>query len=285
MFTSLSSNELRCLKLGVKQAEELFRKHFPHAASVSSDTTEAMFSSMRRSRKSKSVMSRLKSALASSFSLFPSRADIDSEEEKQAELEATTENDHYNGKVHQGIWNSYLSLRLQLLQKVVEAATLFALQGHPLIRVLLTGHSLGGAMATLAAYDISRCLHRIFATHPGSRWAFKYQVQLYSFGSPRVLDKSFHTKFCKEVPCAFRMVYDRDFITDSPPPLSSGLRHVGKEVLLDGEGNIMLNASWLEKLMLENRNSLDDHKLSSYTNGLEKIIEYSKERLRRERED
>ena len=83
-------------------------------------------------------------------------------------------------------------------------------------RLLLTGHSLGGALATLAAARLRR----------GS---------LYTFGSPRVGNQEFvasmrHIHHARYVGCC-------DSVTNLPPPI--GYAHAGKHYYIDRHGNIV----------------------------------------------
>jgi len=86
------------------------------------------------------------------------------------------------------------------------------------VPVWFTGHSLGAAMATLAA-----------DAYEGAR-------ALYTFGSPRVGDKRFRRGLAVN---AYRIVNDNDGITSVPPgPPLSPYRHVGDLKYLDGDGNL-----------------------------------------------
>lgn len=84
--------------------------------------------------------------------------------------------------------------------------------------VFLAGHSLGGALATLAA---ARCLADPRLPDPAG---------LYTCGSPRVGDAAFGRSLDGLLHC--RIVNDRDVVTTVPPPLSlPGLpvyRHTGR---------------------------------------------------------
>ena len=77
--------------------------------------------------------------------------------------------------VHTGFANSYRAVRTEVLDAVKEI-----LQGHPDRTIVLTGHSLGGAIANLAAMDI---------VEGGLRKAS--QVDLITFGAPKVGGRSF----------------------------------------------------------------------------------------------
>jgi pimeloyl-ACP methyl ester carboxylesterase len=85
-----------------------------------------------------------------------------------------------------------------------------ALGGRP---CRFAGHSLGAALATLAAA-------RYPAVGP-----------LYTFGSPRVGDAAFAESV--RVPC-YRFVNNSDFVTGLPPPVR--YRHVGELVHFDERG-------------------------------------------------
>ncbi|GLC58164.1 hypothetical protein PLESTB_001325800 [Pleodorina starrii] len=74
-------------------------------------------------------------------------------------------------------------------------------------RVIFTGHSLGGAMATLAAYDLAARKTDGF---------FSGDVQLYTFGSPRVGNQAFMEAFNNMVPNAWRFTNTDDIVPRVP---------------------------------------------------------------------
>lgn len=83
---------------------------------------------------------------------------------------------------------------------------------------MVTGHSLGGALATLAALDL--------------RARFGQIVQLIQFGSPRVGNEAFYTKV-KQVfgSTDFRVTHANDIVPHWPKALShSGYHHIEREV-------------------------------------------------------
>ena len=71
-------------------------------------------------------------------------------------------------------------------------------------RIVVAGHSLGGALATLAAADLM-----IQPNLPNN-------VQLYSFASPRVGDPAFARQFNAKLPVAFRIANSEDIVTTVP---------------------------------------------------------------------
>jgi hypothetical protein len=106
-------------------------------------------------------------------------------------------------EVHQGWYNNYLNLKLQLTKLLSEFK-----QSHN-VAITFTGHSYGAALATLAYADLKKSL--------------KNPTSLYTFGSPRVGNKEFadHT-------FNFRIVYGNDLVTDLPPKIL-GYVHSGTE--------------------------------------------------------
>jgi predicted lipase len=82
--------------------------------------------------------------------------------------------------------------------------------------VFVTGHSLGGALATLAALDL-----RISLGLP--------DVRVVSFGSPRVGNDIFSKWFEEEIGPHWRFTHNRD-IVPSVPPGYMGFHHVAQEV-------------------------------------------------------
>ena len=126
--------------------------------------------------------------------------------------------DGAGGRVHRGF--------LQALGKVWAGlgAHLGSLSlAAPSRPVWFAGHSLGGALATLAAERAAREL----GAHVGG---------LYTFGSPRVGDKLFRARLdaLGLGEKTFRVVNDADIVARVPPAVR--YRHVGRLRLIDGEG-------------------------------------------------
>lgn len=101
-------------------------------------------------------------------------------------------------------------------------------------RLVVTGHSLGGALAQLAAFYLHRDL-------------FPYGDQLaavYTFGSPRVFgtDQARHLERESSYP-HFRIVNGADLVP-RVPPLALGFRHAGRNVYIERNGDIREDPSW-----------------------------------------
>ena len=105
--------------------------------------------------------------------------------------------------VHRGFLRAYESIRPGLIAAFTEIEP---------AHVYVTGHSLGGALAILAALDIRM-------QFPG------INVAMYNFGSPRVGDPLFAHFYDKLVLNSYRVVHDGD---RSPEQPHEGYQHVGK---------------------------------------------------------
>jgi len=129
--------------------------------------------------------------------------------------------DGFGGHVHKGFWDalsgvwSDLANRLGQLQNQAGAAR----------TLWFTGHSLGAAMATLAA---DRTINELHLQVAG----------LYTFGSPHVGDDSFRSRFYSEGlgDKTFRFRNNRDIVTTVPPKFL--YPHVGTLKYLDGSGQL-----------------------------------------------
>lgn len=111
-------------------------------------------------------------------------------------------------QMHRGFTSAYLSVRDGIHSY---------LKNRSAARVTVTGHSLGGALATLCAVDV--------------QYNFADQVQaleVYTFGSPRVGNSGFRESFNRRVPNSYRLVYGMDLVPALPRPWQ-GYRHVDSE--------------------------------------------------------
>lgn len=120
------------------------------------------------------------------------------------------ESSNKNIKVHYGFIEAYQSVRDAVLKGAKETK---------LKKVICTGHSLGGALATLAALDIQfNCPDK--------------EVSCYTYGSPKVGNRDFAESYNKRVPNTFRFVNGIDAVPQIPP---IAYEHVGKELKLQSK--------------------------------------------------
>lgn len=103
------------------------------------------------------------------------------------------------GRVTAGFRGMYVGLRQQMIE------TLNQLPQNS--RIYVTGHSLGGAFATLAISDILQ--NTQFTSS---------QITLYTFASPRCGDRKFAEKFTKTGVQHWRIANTEDFVTTIPFP-------------------------------------------------------------------
>lgn len=124
----------------------------------------------------------------------------------------------YGGYVHSGFSKALDDVWGDIITQI----PLFQDQNQP---IFLTGHSFGGALATMT----------------GVRLGEKYYQQikaLYTFGCPRVGDRNFADNYDKIFSNrTFRMVNHRDIVTRLAPRIF-GYRHVGGCWFFDCEGRL-----------------------------------------------
>jgi hypothetical protein len=111
-----------------------------------------------------------------------------------------TKDDKDFGYVTAGFRGIYITLRQQMLD---------ALEKLPQdSQIYLTGHSLGGALATLAVPDILK----------NTNFQEPQNIKLYTFASPRCGDRTFATSFEKTKVQHWRIANTEDFVTMIPFP-------------------------------------------------------------------
>lgn len=116
-------------------------------------------------------------------------------------------------KVHGGFWALYIDLLVETDQAFEEV-----MKKKPKAKVVITGHSLGGALAT------------IYIGHIFKRWQqlYKDRIELITFGSPRVGNDKFAAAINLSIGKhnIYRVVYDNDPVSHVPL-VSMGFIHVG----------------------------------------------------------
>ena len=129
-------------------------------------------------------------------------------DKSQATAEWLTIPDDEQPYMHRGFLRAYEIIRPELIDAVKD------IQPR---HIYMTGHSLGGALATLAALDIRMQFPPICVT-------------MYSFGSPRVGESVFARIYNYMVPDSYRIVHDGD---RAPEQLHEDFQHIGHQHTLD----------------------------------------------------
>ena len=161
-------------------------------------------------------------------------------------------------KVHIGFkycWESVLGDTYDAIDTALEN-----LQGEA-TDIIVCGHSLGGAVATLYAYSIKK-------HYP------HYHVRSTTIGSPRVGNKTFKENYDKSEIDTLRIVHNNDLVTHTP---YIRFYHVNYQVRLDNNGNKLkrdtsLSALWLYLRSLFSGKNIKDHMSDGYIKALENWI-------------
>ena len=122
-------------------------------------------------------------------------------------------------RIHNGFFNLY---------KEYEPDILAFLKSKKFKKIILTGHSLGGALATVAAYELSK-IHKV-------------KFELFTFGSPQVGNIEFKKKLNGLLDRSWRFVNRNDIVTRSVEFARSDFYHVGKLILINSTGTSNVNA-------------------------------------------
>eukprot|EP00759_Apiculatamorpha_spiralis_P047289 PhF_6_TR43084/c0_g1_i1/m.65786 len=157
-------------------------------------------------------------------------------------------------KVHHG----FLKLWTQFQPTIV--STVKDLVRHRQCSQLwITGHSLGGAMATLCAYTLTK--------------QFNFEPTVYTFGAPRMGNTKFKDMYDAAVPNTFRIVNESDIVSRANILMDNP--HVGVEISIDRYGNIICSPTFIERMLRPASKSLgiENHLMSSYAVALDAIAD------------
>ena len=158
-------------------------------------------------------------------------------------------------KVHIGFkycWESVVGDTYDAIDTALEN-----LQGET-TDIVVCGHSLGGAVATLYAHSIKK-------HYP------HYNVKCVTIGSPRVGNKTFKENYDSYEIDTLRIVHNNDLVTHTP---YIRFYHVNYQLRLDNNGNVLkrdksLDALWLYIKALFSGKNIKDHMCDGYMEALQ----------------
>lgn len=97
--------------------------------------------------------------------------------------------------MHRGFVTAYFAVREQIHDYMRNSAV---------TSVVATGHSLGGALATLCAVDIQY------------NFSEKVTIEAYTYGAPKVGNDGFRDSYNRRVPNSYRVVHGMDIVPELP---------------------------------------------------------------------
>ncbi|NEP61360.1 MAG: lipase family protein [Symploca sp. SIO2G7] len=142
-------------------------------------------------------------------------------------------------KMHSGFTKAYLAVRSQIHGTVPSSN-----MGHWVV----TGHSLGGALAKLCAVDLQY------------NFAPAVSVEVYTFGAPRIGNHAFVQSYNRRVPNTWRFVNGNDVVCGLPRRWQ-GYRHV--------DNRIRFNVGFNWRII---SGSLQDHRIDRYIKALDQRV-------------
>ena len=136
------------------------------------------------------------------------------------DTDVTQRNFAGSGRVHQGFYEN-LEAVWEEVDEMVDHATQQNSEGQePVKKLFVTGHSLGAAMAVIAAAKLNL---------DGSRATREALSGVYTFGQPAVGDAEFVTYFGRRIgDRLFRHEYGFDAVPRLPPGSTGEFRHFGE---------------------------------------------------------
>lgn len=130
---------------------------------------------------------------------------------------------------HSETWDAVLALLGQ------------ATAAYPTYKIIFTGHSLGGAVATLSAANAR---------------AEGYAIDLYTYGSPRVGNEAFASFVTAQAGSEYRVTHTADPIARLPP-LFLGYSHVSPEYWLSTGNSTTTEYTTADVVVCEGTTNLD----------------------------
>lgn len=160
-----------------------------------------------------------------------------------------------NTQVHSGFYSAYMAVSWTVISTL---RTLTA--KYPSANLLVTGHSLGGALATFAALDIKDSIN------PPNR------IDFYTFGSPRTGNQVFTDFVMNQFPNGgyHRVTHYTDVVVQVPPR-QMGFNHAGNEVWYYNSNDLNFKTCENNAGSAESKNCADSY---LFTTGIDAHLHY-----------
>ncbi|KAL0050037.1 hypothetical protein WJX82_003243 [Trebouxia sp. C0006] len=171
--------------------------------------------------------------------------------------------------VHVGFLKSWLAggLKYKVVSHILEAVRQCKQESgsdQP-VKIFVTGHSLGGALATLAAFDIRR--------HLLDNMQSDAEVVCYTFAAPRTGNHAFAREYNAMVPDSWSVINDQDVVTREGKMLFL-YKRPGQRVILNAAGHMMVRPTHMEVSVQKSvgGQSVRHHMLTNYMHAILSVV-------------
>ncbi|KAL0042227.1 hypothetical protein WJX77_006708 [Trebouxia sp. C0004] len=171
--------------------------------------------------------------------------------------------------VHVGFLKSWLAggLKHKVVSHILEAIRQCKQESgsdQP-VKIFVTGHSLGGALATLAAFDIRR--------HLSDNMHSNAEVVCYTFAAPRTGNHAFAREYNAMVPDTWSLINDQDVVTREGKMLFL-YKRPGQRVILNAAGHMMVRPTHMEASVQKSvgGQSVRHHMLTNYMHAILSVV-------------
>lgn len=179
-------------------------------------------------------------------------------------LELTTAAQDDTIRVHRGFKGAYKSIRKAVWQ-LVHGITSWSKDW----RICLTGHSLGGALAALCAFDYANTRDED-ANGP--------KIFMMNFGCPRIGNERFQELYDKTVEHSCRVVIGRDIVSVLPPCFG----HVGCELRFKKHSEVLWRGASVKEIEVDVPDKLNDsggRARERWQNGIKSVTTFNRCKL------
>lgn len=174
------------------------------------------------------------------------------------------------GNIHQGFL-SYFQNSINEIKSVILQHCFISNKSPAEFDIITTGHSLGGALATLTGFDLI-CDEKfgLFSLNNAEQSV----VRTLTFGTPRVGDYFFSNEYNHSFGKSnhLRFVFPGDLLPNVPFKYW-GYKHVGTKILLKDKESVIEDTPWIQYLNKKIiQNSILNHSMENYLKHVKLIL-------------
>ncbi|KAI8109047.1 hypothetical protein M9435_005463 [Picochlorum sp. BPE23] len=167
-------------------------------------------------------------------------------------------------RVHRGFYDAWVGngYNEKVLEKVQSFLSSRRKDTSDEIKIHISGHSLGGALASLCAIDVYTLLQaeNLSATDC---------ISVYTFGQPRVGNRAFAVDYDAKIRNHFSVIHDQDPVVRIP---KGNYKRNGARIIINQKGDLIVNPTFLETHLLNGQTRVRDHFIEGYRKSWMNII-------------